>query len=139
MLVISYCLPQKYLLQSDLRWKKSCNQHALYFNHIRHVVVPFYCDIGPCLKFKYNILNQYLNSIVNNSITKASFQVTETKLRIEGGMKPGHVITEIATEEKALMVVLGTRGMGTIRCTIMGSVSDYVVHHAHCPVVVCRQ
>ena len=63
----------------------------------------------------------------------------DTKLRIEGGMKPGHVITDIATEENAVLIVLGTRGMGTIRRTIMGSVSDYVVHHAHCPVVVCRQ
>ncbi len=34
---------------------------------------------------------------------------------------------------------MGTRGMGTIRRTLLGSVSDYVVHHAHCPVTVCRQ
>jgi nucleotide-binding universal stress UspA family protein len=52
--------------------------------------------------------------------------------------KPGEVIVDMALEEKASMIVMGTRGLGTIRRTIMGSVSDYVVHHAHCPVVVCR-
>ncbi|ELU04229.1 hypothetical protein CAPTEDRAFT_20984 [Capitella teleta] len=52
--------------------------------------------------------------------------------------RPGEIICETANEEKAIMIVMGTRGMGTLRRTILGSVSDYVVHHAHCPVVVCR-
>ena len=54
------------------------------------------------------------------------------------GSKPGHVIVEKANEEHAQMVVMGTRGMGTVRRTLMGSVSDYVVHHARCPVMICR-
>lgn len=54
------------------------------------------------------------------------------------GLKPGEVIVQAAEEIKAVMIVMGTRGMGTIRRTILGSVSDYVVHHAHCPVLVCR-
>ena len=55
------------------------------------------------------------------------------------GDKPGEAIVAAAVEHKADMIVMGTRGMGTIRRTIMGSVSDYVVHHAPCPVIVCRQ
>ena len=66
-------------------------------------------------------------------------QETNVKFRMEGGMKPGHVLVQAAQDEKATMIVMGTRGMGTVRRTILGSVSDYVVHHAHCPVVVCRQ
>ncbi len=51
---------------------------------------------------------------------------------------PGVHICTIAKDEKATMIVLGTRGLGTIRRTIMGSVSDYVLHHAHIPVLIYR-
>jgi nucleotide-binding universal stress UspA family protein len=53
--------------------------------------------------------------------------------------KPGEFIVNIAAREKATYVVMGTRGLGKLRRTVMGSVSDYVVHHANCPVVVSRQ
>lgn len=59
------------------------------------------------------------------------------KVRTHGG-KPGEVVCRIAQEEGAAVIVCGTRGMGTIRRTIMGSVSDYIVHHSHVPVLVCR-
>ncbi|XP_064649222.1 universal stress protein in QAH/OAS sulfhydrylase 3'region-like [Lineus longissimus] len=51
--------------------------------------------------------------------------------------KPGEAICRTAMDENAAMIVMGTRGMGTIRRTILGSVSDYVVHHATCPVIIC--
>jgi len=45
----------------------------------------------------------------------------------------------VAEEEDVAMIVVGTRGLGKVRRAIMGSVSDYVVHHSPCPVIVCRQ
>ena len=59
-------------------------------------------------------------------------------MRKEGGLKPGQVVVKTAADEGANLLVMGTRGMGMVRRTILGSVSDYVVHHAHCPVVICR-
>eukprot|EP00918_Siedleckia_nematoides_P028941 GHVU01062194.1.p1 GENE.GHVU01062194.1~~GHVU01062194.1.p1 ORF type:complete len:143 (+),score=24.01 GHVU01062194.1:226-654(+) len=53
--------------------------------------------------------------------------------------KPGEFLVEAAKKEEATYIVMGTRGLGKIRRTIMGSVSDYVVHHAACPVLVCRK
>lgn len=52
--------------------------------------------------------------------------------------KPGEAIVDVAKEEHAMLVVMGTRGQGTVRRTFLGSVSDYVLHHAHCPVLVAR-
>ncbi len=65
-----------------------------------------------------------------------SFQI-EGILRTATG-KPGEVICQISDEEEAAMIIVGSRGMGKIRRTILGSVSDYLVNHAYCPVVVCR-
>ena len=59
-------------------------------------------------------------------------------IKSEGGGKPGEVICRVAEHDSVTMIVVGTRGLGSVRRTIMGSVSDYVVHHAHCPVVICR-
>lgn len=60
------------------------------------------------------------------------------KIKAIFGGRPGEIICHTASDEKVNMIVMGTRGLGTVRRTILGSVSDYVVHHAHCPVVVCR-
>jgi nucleotide-binding universal stress UspA family protein len=51
---------------------------------------------------------------------------------------PGDYICKVSQEVGASLIIMGTRGMGTLRRTILGSVSDYVIHHAHCPVLVYR-
>lgn len=49
----------------------------------------------------------------------------------------GEAICEEAKKEHASLVVVGSRGAGLIRRTVLGSVSSYIVHHAHVPVLVC--
>lgn len=51
---------------------------------------------------------------------------------------PGEGICKAAQEIHADLVVVGTRGLGKLRRTFMGSCSDYILHHAHVPVLVCR-
>ena len=52
--------------------------------------------------------------------------------------KPGEAICRTAEEVNAVMIIMGTRGLGKVKRTLLGSVSDYLIHHATCPVVVCR-
>lgn len=49
---------------------------------------------------------------------------------------PGEGIIFAAEENWASVIVMGNRGHGTLRRTIFGSNSDYVLHHAHIPVIV---
>ncbi|PAA65079.1 hypothetical protein BOX15_Mlig027821g1 [Macrostomum lignano] len=49
---------------------------------------------------------------------------------------PGAAIVDAANDVEADLVVMGNRGLGTLRRTFLGSVSDYVLHHAHRPVAV---
>jgi nucleotide-binding universal stress UspA family protein len=60
-------------------------------------------------------------------------------LEVHGEVVEGHaalVLTELS--EHASLVVVGTRGHGGFVGLVIGSVSEYVVAHAHCPVVVVR-
>lgn len=50
---------------------------------------------------------------------------------------PGEGIIRAAEELGADLIVIGSRGMGLVRRTILGSVSDYVLQHSHIPVAVC--
>jgi nucleotide-binding universal stress UspA family protein len=47
-------------------------------------------------------------------------------------------IVDLADELKVGLVVVGSRGLGRIRRTLAGSVSESVFRHAHCPVMVVR-
>uniref|UniRef100_A0A8W8LUQ7 UspA domain-containing protein n=1 Tax=Magallana gigas TaxID=29159 RepID=A0A8W8LUQ7_MAGGI len=51
---------------------------------------------------------------------------------------PGEGIVQAAKEIHASFTATGTRGLGKVRRTILGSVSDYILRHAPMPVVVCR-
>lgn len=50
--------------------------------------------------------------------------------------KPGEAICEKAKVNNVDMIVMGSRGQNAIRRTFVGSVSDYVLHHAHIPITV---
>jgi nucleotide-binding universal stress UspA family protein len=51
---------------------------------------------------------------------------------------PAEEIVALAEELGADLIVVGSRGRGGIRRALTGSVSDWVVRHAHCPVLVVR-
>lgn len=47
-------------------------------------------------------------------------------------------IVSIAQDEKVDLIVMGSRGMGAWQSYLLGSVSDGVIHHAHCPVLIIK-
>jgi nucleotide-binding universal stress UspA family protein len=48
-------------------------------------------------------------------------------------------IVAVAEEIGAGLIVMGSRGHGRLRRALMGSVSEAVVRHAHCPVTIVRK
>ena len=52
--------------------------------------------------------------------------------------RPDQEIVALAEELAAGRIGMGGRGLGGMKRTLMGSVSDSVVRHAHCPVLVAR-
>ena len=82
---------------------------------------------------------QRAREILDTEVEKArsaGSTVAQAHLR-EGGVA-AEIVT-LAEDIGAGLIVMGSRGRGGIRRALMGSVSDSVVRHAHCPVLVVRE
>ncbi len=62
--------------------------------------------------------------------------VTEAHVRTG---RPDHEIVSLSDDLGVGLIVIGSRGLTGMRRALLGSVSDSVVRHAHCPVMVVRK
>jgi len=53
----------------------------------------------------------------------------------EAGGNPAHAIADAAEAEGADVIVVGTRGHGPVAGLLLGSVTQRLLHIAHCPVL----
>ena len=72
-------------------------------------------------------------------VEDAGGTVAEAHLRMDtqGSMEDENIVG-LAEELGADLIVLGSRGLSGMKRLLMGSVSESVVRHAHCPVLVVR-
>ncbi len=75
------------------------------------------------------ILDEALEALQGTGI------VVETEL-LEG--PTAEAILKVAETRKADLIVLGARGLSPITGLLLGSVSQKILHHAPCPVLVVR-
>lgn len=52
---------------------------------------------------------------------------------------PGMKVTEISKEKNYSLIIMGRRGMSDVAKLLMGSVSNYVLHYAICPILIIRE
>jgi nucleotide-binding universal stress UspA family protein len=71
-----------------------------------------------------------------DKVKKEGVSVAETHL-VRG--RPDRELTHLSEEIGAGLIIMGSRGLGGVRRALMGSVSDSVVRHAHCPVMIVRE
>ncbi|KAK9139352.1 hypothetical protein Scep_009033 [Stephania cephalantha] len=68
----------------------------------------------------------------------SSKQVTGIAVEVvEGDAR--NVLCEAVEKHHATILVVGSHGYGAIKRTLLGSVSDYCTHHAHCTVMVVKK
>jgi nucleotide-binding universal stress UspA family protein len=82
-----------------------------------------------------DVAQQVLDEQVSR-LQQAGVTVAEAHVRVG---PPAAVIVALAEHMGAQLIIMGSRGMGGIRRALMGSVSDSVVSHAHCAVMVVRE
>lgn len=64
--------------------------------------------------------------------------LTDPVIRVLHG-DPAQQLCQLAADENASAMVIGSRGHGGFRRALLGSVSDHVVRHAPCPVIVTNE
>jgi nucleotide-binding universal stress UspA family protein len=111
--------------------------------HVVHVgVVPIFLQSYPGTLGYYGKLYEQIEEESKERLRKQSLRVKAAGGTVAGShLRMGEVALEIvalAEELGADLIVMGCRGLGGVRRALMGSVSDSVVRHAHCPVLVVR-
>jgi nucleotide-binding universal stress UspA family protein len=129
---------------ADLAQKTGSELHVVHVFGIAPVGPPVYPEAtdlqGEALEeeAEERISEQRAREVLEAEVGKvrsAGGTVVEAHL-IEGRIAPE--IVALAEQIGAGLIVVGSRGHGGIRRALMGSVSDAVVRHAHCPVLVVR-
>jgi nucleotide-binding universal stress UspA family protein len=111
--------------------------------HVVHVgVVPIFLKSYPGTLGYERRLYEQIEEMSRELLRKQSWRVKAAGGAVAGThLRMGAVNLEIvalAEELGADLIVMGSRGLGGVRRALMGSVSDSVVRHAHCPVLVVR-
>ena len=128
----------------DIADKTGSELHVVYAR-IRPYSRAFYegyeegVDVGAYLQDESEELTRRRQGLLDEQVRKikaAGGSVAQAHLRVG---KPEAEITALAEEIGAGLIVEGSRGLGGIRRALLDSVSDAVVRHAHCPVLVVRK
>lgn len=92
-------------------------------------------------------VTQEVREEIRATLVRGQMEVAEALLQPVRRAHPGlpvDVLVDTGAPEEALvaqsgdaqLVVVGSRGRGLLKGLVIGSVSEHVLHHAHCPVVV---
>ena len=97
---------------------------------------PFLDIIGPHASEVIKDIKEKAQRLLDAQVQQvraAGGAVAQAHLKIGGTVEE---IVTLAEETGAELILLGTRGLGRVGRALMGSVSQFVVRHAYCPVLV---
>jgi len=91
--------------------------------------------------YTFSELEKSIREIAEDILEKTHKEVNEAGIscntRLEQG-DPGKVIVELLENNEYDLVIMGSRGLGTVKSFLLGSVSNYVLHHTNCPIMIVR-
>lgn len=84
-------------------------------------------------------VRELAEQVAREGVARVESQYPELEcegVAIEG--QPADVLIQECEKASAYMIVVGSRGQGGFTSLLLGSTSQQVIHHAHCPVLVVR-
>jgi len=112
-----------------------CNKAKLTLLHV--VTLPIFTETEAILDPK--LFERSGKKILEEAkrLAKAGGVEAHTKMSEALG-SPTHEILKVAEDGKFDLIIVGAKGHSMLRDLLIGSVSDGIVHHAPCPVLVVR-
>jgi nucleotide-binding universal stress UspA family protein len=83
----------------------------------------------------------HLGDVADQLLMRAAAEVDGDDIKVETASRdgdPAEVLSDIATEENADMIIVGDRGLTGVSRFLLGSVSQKLSHHAPCSVLIVR-
>jgi nucleotide-binding universal stress UspA family protein len=119
---------------ADVAQRTGSELHVVHVGEVRPVIHPE--------RHGYHVRYEELREGAQLQLEKQVEEIVSTggsvaRAHLRMG-RPDEEIVLLGEETGADLIVMGSRGVGGIRRALMGSVSDSVVRHAHCPVLVVR-
>ncbi|KAI4349656.1 hypothetical protein L6164_010220 [Bauhinia variegata] len=99
--------------------------------------------IGPGAAGVLTVVDADLKRIASKVTEKAKELCTKKSVNdvtvevMEGDAR--NVLCEAVEKHHASVLVVGSHGYGSIKRAVLGSVSDYCAHHAHCTVMIVKR
>ncbi|CAN5545467.1 universal stress protein [soil metagenome] len=118
----------------DLAETTGCELHVVYVLIMSHWMLPDNLSESQLRRLK-----EQAQEVLDGQVEKAEEaggNVTQGYLRT--GRRADEEVIDLAEEIEADMIVVGSRGAGTIRRAMMGSDAESIVRHAAIPVLVVR-
>uniref|UniRef100_A0A7N0RIK8 UspA domain-containing protein n=1 Tax=Kalanchoe fedtschenkoi TaxID=63787 RepID=A0A7N0RIK8_KALFE len=112
--------------------------------NVQHPFQHYIYPAGPAVYATSSVLESVRKAQEQNSaaILASALQICQAKMvRAETLIlngDPKEMICEAADQMRADLLVMSSRGLGAIKRAFLGSVSDYCVHHATCPILIVK-
>ena len=93
------------------------------------------------MSLDYQSIQEEAKSHQRETISTTIAELEKHGIKAESLESEGHSVSgivESARDIDADLIVMGSRGMGGFQRFLLGSVSDGVLHHAECPVLIVR-
>uniref|UniRef100_A0A6M2F4X2 UspA domain-containing protein n=1 Tax=Populus davidiana TaxID=266767 RepID=A0A6M2F4X2_9ROSI len=82
-------------------------------------------------KIAARVIEKAKGTCTSKSVSDVVFELVEGDAR--------NVLCEAVDKHNASILVVGSHGYGAIKRAVLGSVSDYCAHHAHCTVMIVKR
>lgn len=103
---------------------------------VSYDIIPMYLG-EPNMQFAIDNRKKEAEEILQNAIKVVGEVPCEIHTEVLEG-DPATAIIEVAETRNSNLIVMGSRGLGRLAGLVLGSTSQKVVAHAHCPVLIVR-